>query len=100
MARQVEQDVVDADIPGNTYYNIETGEVVEENTGPETAHIAIPYRDTPSGWDDFPPIFTAQYAAFYGATPAPSSCRCRGTTPARRQSPENAGSTPASPSGR
>ena len=67
MARQVEDDVVAADIPGNTYYNIETGEVVEDNTGPDTAHIAIPYRDIPSGWDDYPPIFTAQYAAFFGA---------------------------------
>jgi len=67
MALKVEQDVVDAAIPGNTYYNVETGEVVEENTGPETSHIAIPYRDTPSGWDDYPPIFTAQYAAFFGA---------------------------------
>ena len=67
MARRVEEDVVAADIPGNTYLNVETGEVVSENTGPDTAHIAIPYRDIPSGWDDYPPIFTAQYAAFYGA---------------------------------
>ena len=66
-ARQVEDDVVAANIPGNTYYNIETGEVVTENTGPDTAHIAIPYRDIASGWDDYPPIFTAQYAAFLGA---------------------------------
>ncbi len=63
MARQVEKDVVAADIPGNTYYDLDSGEVVSENTG----HIAIPYRDIPSGWDDFPPIFTAQYAAFFGA---------------------------------
>ena len=41
--------------------------VVPDNTGPDTAHIKIPYRDTPAGWDDFPPIFTAQYAAYYGA---------------------------------
>ena len=66
-ALQVERDVVAADIPGNTYYNIETGDVVDENTSEDTAHIAIPYRDTPSGWDDFPPIFTAQYAAYHGA---------------------------------
>ncbi|AXH97345.1 M14 family zinc carboxypeptidase [Ornithinimicrobium avium] len=53
MALQIEQDVVDAAIEGN----------------PLTAAggIKIPYRDTPSGWDDYPPIFTAQYAAFYGA---------------------------------
>lgn len=66
-ALRVERDVVAADIPGNTYYNTETRQVVPANTGPETAHIKIPYRDTPSGWDDFPPIFTAQYAAFHGA---------------------------------
>ncbi|ANC31505.1 M14 family zinc carboxypeptidase [Isoptericola dokdonensis] len=63
LARQVEDDVVAADIPGNTYYDTATGDVVEENTG----NILIPYRDTPSGWDDYPPIFTAQYAAFHGA---------------------------------
>jgi hypothetical protein len=52
-ALRVEQDVVAAAIPGN----------------PLTAAggIRIPYRDTPSGWDDYPPIFTAQYAAYYGA---------------------------------
>lgn len=67
LARQVEDDVVAANIPGNTYYNTATGTVVAENTGPDSAHIKIPYRDTPTGWDDFPPIFTAQYAAFFGA---------------------------------
>lgn len=66
-ALRVEKDVIAADIPGNTYYNTTTGRVVPANTGPDTAHIKIPYRDTPSGWDDFPPIFTAQYAAFQGA---------------------------------
>nr|WP_246304855.1 M14 family zinc carboxypeptidase [Nocardioides thalensis] len=68
MALAVEEDVVAAAIPGNTYFNVESGEVVPEVTGPETAHIKIPYRDTPSGWDDYPPIFTAQYAAFFGAS--------------------------------
>ena len=55
-ALQIEEDVVAAAIPGN----------------PLTAAggIKIPYRDTPSGWDDYPPIFTAQYAAFYGALTA------------------------------
>ncbi|MFC6151537.1 M14 family zinc carboxypeptidase [Mumia xiangluensis] len=64
---QVEKDVVEAAIPGNTYYDVTTGNVVPEVTGPDSAHIKIPYRDTPSGWDDYPPIFTAQYAAFSGA---------------------------------
>ncbi len=63
IARKIERDVVKAKIPGNTYLDLKTGEVVSENTG----NIRIPFRDTPSGWDDFPPIFTAQYAAYYGA---------------------------------
>ena len=62
-ALQVEADVVAAEIPGNTYYDRATGGVTDTNTG----NIKIPYRDTPSGWDDYPPIFTAQYAAFHGA---------------------------------
>ncbi|MEG3616172.1 M14 family zinc carboxypeptidase [Isoptericola haloaureus] len=63
LAQQVEADVVDADIEGNTYFDTETGRSTDEKTG----HIKIPYRDTPSGWDDYPPIFTAQYAAYHGA---------------------------------
>ncbi|MFD1825505.1 MULTISPECIES: M14 family zinc carboxypeptidase [Mumia] len=70
LSLQVEKDVVEAQIPGNTYYDVTTGRVVPEVTGPENAHIKIPYRDTPSGWDDFPPVFTAQYAAFSGAVTA------------------------------
>ncbi|MBC2959650.1 M14 family metallopeptidase [Nocardioides deserti] len=70
LALKVEKDVVDAAIPGNTYLDTTTGRVVPANTGPNTAHIKIPYRDTPDGWDDFPPVFTAQYAAFYGAAAA------------------------------
>lgn len=66
LALEVERDVVAADIPGNTYYDTTTGQVVPVNTG----HIKIPYRDTPDGWDDFPPVFTAQYAAFLGAATA------------------------------
>jgi zinc carboxypeptidase len=27
----------------------------------------IPFRDSPEGWDDWPPIFTPQYAAYHGA---------------------------------
>ncbi len=53
MALRIEQDVVDAAIPGNPLTR--------------AGGIKIPYRDTPSGWDDYPPIFTAQYAAYYGA---------------------------------
>lgn len=61
-ALKIEQDVVAADIPGNTY-RAEDGSVTTENTG----SIQIPYRDIRSGWDDWPPIFTAQYVAFQGA---------------------------------
>ena len=67
MARQVEKDVVAADIPGNTYYDLDTGEVVSENTGPRPHTSASPTATPRPGWDDFPPIFTAQYAAFFGA---------------------------------
>lgn len=63
LALQVEADVVGAGIAGNTYYDTATGRATTENTG----NIKIPYRDTPSGWDDYPPVFTAQYAAFHGA---------------------------------
>lgn len=62
-ARQVEDDVVAAGIAGNTYYDPDTGGVVEGNTG----FIRIPYRDTASGWDDYPPVFTAQYLPLHGA---------------------------------
>ncbi|PFG41909.1 zinc carboxypeptidase [Isoptericola jiangsuensis] len=63
LAEQVEADVVAADIEGNTYLDRSTGRTTTEKTG----SIKIPYRDTPSGWDDYPPIFTAQYAAYHGA---------------------------------
>ncbi|AEG43200.1 M14 family zinc carboxypeptidase [Isoptericola variabilis] len=66
LALQVEADVVDAEIPGNRYFNPATGGTTTTNTG----YIKIPYRDTPSGWDDYPPIFTAQYAAYHGAVTA------------------------------
>ena len=56
LALQVEQDVVDAAIEGNPLT--------------DAGGIKIPYRDTPSGWDDYPPIFTAQYAAYFGALTA------------------------------
>lgn len=63
IARQTEADIVAAGIDGNTYYDPDSGAVVPENTG----FIKIPYRDTPSGWDDYPPVFTAQYLALHGA---------------------------------
>jgi len=89
-ALRVERDVVDAEIPGNTYFNVETGRVVNENTGPETDHIKIPYRDTPTGWDDFPPIFTAQYAAFTGAVSSTIELPKSRNGAGGRQSPANA----------
>jgi hypothetical protein len=89
LALKVEKDVVDAAIPGNTYFNTATGAVVPTNTSADTAHIKIPYRDTPDGWDDFPPIFTAQYAAFYGAASATVELPKSRNGSGGRQSPEN-----------
>lgn len=68
LALAVEKHVTQKRIAGNTYWSQAgpTGSV----TNTETDFIKIPYRDTPSGWDDFPPIFTAQYAAFYGTLTA------------------------------
>lgn len=62
-ALEIEQAVVDANIPGNTYLDRTTGQVTQTNTG----NIRIPYRDIRSGWDDWPPIFTPQYVAYQGA---------------------------------
>ncbi|WP_157519783.1 M14 family zinc carboxypeptidase [Nocardioides dokdonensis] len=90
LALKVEQDVVDAAIPGNTYRNVGTGEIVSEVTDEATAHIKIPYRDTPSGWDDFPPIFTAQYAAFYGAATTTVELPLTRGASGGRQTPERA----------
>ena len=89
-ALRIERDVVDAEIPGNTYYNVATGQVVATNTGPDTDHIKIPYRDTPTGWDDFPPIFTAQYAAFTGAVSSTIELPKSRNGSGGRQSPANA----------
>ncbi|GAA5156484.1 hypothetical protein GCM10023340_44490 [Nocardioides marinquilinus] len=90
LALKVEQDVVAANIPGNTYYapgQAFPNDVTTTNTG----FIKIPYRDTPSGWDDFPPIFTAQYSAFYGAATATVELPLqRGAANGSRQSPANA----------
>ena len=60
-ALAVEQAVVAANIPGNTYLS-STGGTTTENTG----KIKIPYRDIRQGWDDWPPIFTPQYIAYQG----------------------------------
>lgn len=64
-ALQIEEDVVQAGIAGNTYRDKVTG--LTSTTRTSTSGIKIPYRDTPSGWDDWPPIFTAQYVAYQGA---------------------------------
>ncbi|MEJ5915331.1 M14 family zinc carboxypeptidase [Pseudokineococcus sp. 1T1Z-3] len=61
-ALRIEADVAAADIPGNVY-RAEDGSPTPENTG----RFTIPYRDTPVGWDDWPPVFTAQYVAYQGA---------------------------------
>lgn len=66
LALAVEDHIVEKQIPGNTYLTGPRGEVTETPTD----YIKIPYRDTESGWDDFPPIFTAQIAPFYGAMSA------------------------------
>ncbi|MEU6180922.1 M14 family zinc carboxypeptidase [Streptomyces coeruleorubidus] len=34
------------------------------------APVQIPFRDQEEGWDDWPPIFTPQYAAFHGTVAA------------------------------
>ncbi|MFC4555691.1 M14 family zinc carboxypeptidase [Georgenia faecalis] len=52
-ALYIEDQVVDADVEGNPLT--------------DAGGILIPYRDTPSGWDGWPPIFTAQYVQFQGA---------------------------------
>ncbi|GAA5026137.1 hypothetical protein GCM10025738_01990 [Microbacterium fluvii] len=64
-ALKIEEDVVDAAIPGNTYRDKVTG--ATSTTLTDTSGIIIPFRDTPSGWDDWPPVFTAQYVAYQGA---------------------------------
>ncbi|WP_308797989.1 M14 family zinc carboxypeptidase [Agromyces silvae] len=61
-ALEIEQAVVAANIPGNTYLGAD-GRPTTENTG----KIKIPFRDIRSGWDDWPPIFTPQFVAYQGA---------------------------------
>ena len=76
LALAIEEDVVDAAIPGNPLTR--------------AGGIKIPYRDTPSGWDDYPPIFTAQYAAFYGALTSTVELPLTRGGPGGTQSPERA----------
>lgn len=61
-ALAIEDAVVEANIPGNTYL-AENGGATTTNTG----KVKIPYRDIRSGWDDWPPIFTPQFIAYQGA---------------------------------
>lgn len=61
-ARAIEDAVVSANIPGNTYLAA-NGSATTTNTG----KIKIPYRDIRSGWDDWPPLFTPQFLAYQGA---------------------------------
>lgn len=68
LALAVQKHVVEAEIPGNRYWS-EPGPTGRATDTPSD-YIKIPYRDTPSGWDDFPPIFTAQISPFYGAMSA------------------------------
>lgn len=66
LALAVEDHVTQKQIPGNTYLSGPRGTI----TNTPTEYIKIPYRDTASGWDDYPPIFTAQISPFYGALSA------------------------------
>ncbi|MBN9612192.1 MAG: peptidase M14, partial [Actinobacteria bacterium] len=74
LALAVQKHVTEKRIPGNTYLK-EPGRTPAQTgsnniTTTPTDWIKIPYRDTASGWDDFPPIFTAQISPFYGAMSA------------------------------
>ncbi|WP_449282739.1 M14 family zinc carboxypeptidase [Leucobacter sp.] len=88
LALAVEDHVTEKQIPGNTYLTEPRGSV----TNTPTDYIKIPYRDTASGWDDFPPIFTAQISPFYGALSATVEIPKGRTTISGRSlmTPENA----------
>ncbi|GAA1917355.1 M14 family zinc carboxypeptidase [Nocardioides lentus] len=74
-ALAIEDAVVDANIAGNPLT--------------PAGGILIPYRDIPSGWDDWPPIFTAQYVAFQGAVSSTVELPLgRGTAPVGVSQPE------------
>jgi len=61
-ALRIESDVIAAHIPGNTYRSADG-----TATTTPTDRLLIPYRDIPAGWDDWPPVFTVQYLAYFGA---------------------------------
>ncbi|QIK62404.1 hypothetical protein G7068_03635 [Leucobacter viscericola] len=88
LALAVEKHVTKKLIPNNTYLTGPRGTV----TNTPTDYIKIPYRDTASGWDDFPPIFTAQISPFYGALSATVEIPKGRTTISGRSlmTPENA----------
>ncbi|MDN3020472.1 M14 family zinc carboxypeptidase [Streptomyces sp. S.PB5] len=59
----------------NTYANALAMETAVNGLGytPEKDGVdpaQIPFRDFPEGWDDWPPVFTPQYAAFHGTVAA------------------------------
>ncbi|KUM90909.1 MULTISPECIES: M14 family zinc carboxypeptidase [Streptomyces] len=59
----------------NTYANALGMEAAVDGLGYTPAKdgvepAQIPFRDQEEGWDDWPPIFTPQYAAFHGAVAA------------------------------
>jgi hypothetical protein len=77
LALKVEKDVVSAAIPGNPLTT--------------DGGIAIPYRDDPEGgWDDFPPVFSAQYSAFFGAATSTVELPLGRGGPNGTQTPERA----------
>ncbi|RIJ76511.1 peptidase M14 [Nakamurella silvestris] len=61
-ALRIEADVTAAHVPGNTYKDANG-----KTTKTPTNKLVIPYRDIPAGWDDWPPVFTVQYLAYFGA---------------------------------
>ncbi|WP_030599014.1 M14 family zinc carboxypeptidase [Streptomyces fulvoviolaceus] len=59
----------------NTYANALGMEAAVNGLGYTPAQdgvepVQIPFRDQEEGWDDWPPIFTPQYAAFHGTVAA------------------------------
>ncbi|MFF3497881.1 M14 family zinc carboxypeptidase [Streptomyces sp. NPDC003247] len=59
----------------NTYANALGMEAAVDGLGLTPAEdgvrpAQIPFRDQAEGWDDWPPVFTPQYAAFHGAVAA------------------------------
>jgi hypothetical protein len=46
---------------------LDQAEVMEGALNDMGLEAQIPFRDTPDGWDDWPPIFTPMYAMYHGA---------------------------------